>query len=148
MPSLAGLLEKLKRHYGPRKPVWPTDPYQFLIWNYSGYPASHAKCAKGWESLNKNIGIEPERILAATSTALAQALTWGGMIPDKRAIRIKDIAGRTLEEFAGDLGGSLQRMPLSKARRAEEVSGNCESRSRPHSAVRRHLSNRRCAVEL
>jgi endonuclease III len=118
MPSLAGLLEKLKRHYGPRKPVWPTDPYQFLIWNYSGYPASHAKCAKGWESLNKNIGIEPERILAATSTALAQALTWGGMIPDKRAIRIKDIAGRTLEEFAGDLGGSLQRMPLSKARAA------------------------------
>ena len=118
MPSLAELLEKLEAHYGPQKPVWPTDPYQFLVWNYSAYPASDAKCAKGWESLKKNIGIEPHRILAATSAALAQALKPGGMIPEERAMRLQQTADRTLEEFGGDLAGTLQRLPLSKARAA------------------------------
>jgi endonuclease-3 len=118
MPSLPRLLESLESHYGPRKPVWPTDPYQFLVWYYSAYPASDAKCAKGWESLKKNIGIEPERILAAAPAALAFALKPGGMIPEERAMRLKETADKTIGEFGGDLAGTLKRLPLSKARAA------------------------------
>src|SRR5215472_9611557 len=118
MRALTDLLDKLEAHYGPQKPVWPTDPYQFLVWNYSAYPASDAKCAKGWESLKKNVGIEPGRILAATPAALAQALKPGGMMPDERAMRLKEAADRTLGEFGGDMRTALLRMPLSKARAA------------------------------
>ena len=116
MPSLAHLLGTLESHYGPQKPVWPDDPYQFLIWYYSAYPASDAKCAKGWESLKKNIGVEPERILAAGPAALARALSPGGMFPEERGMRLKETADRVVEEFAGDLAGTLKRLPLSKAR--------------------------------
>jgi endonuclease-3 len=118
MPSLADLLEKLEAHHGPQKPVWPTDPWRFLVWNYSAYPASDAKCAKGWESLKRTIGIEPDRILAATSGALALALKPGGMIPEERAMRLKEAADRALDEFGGDLAGALKRLPLARARAA------------------------------
>lgn len=118
MPSLPQLLESLEAHYGPQKPVWPTDPYQFLVWYYCAYPASDAKCAKGWESLKKHIGAEPERILAADSAALALALRPGGMMPEQRAMRLKETAYKAIEEFGGDMGAALKRMPLSKARTA------------------------------
>jgi endonuclease-3 len=116
MPPLAHLLDSLQAHYGPQKPVWPTDPYQFLVWYYSAYPASDVKCAQGWESLKKNIGIEPERILAADSRTLALALKPGGMIPAERAMRLKETADKVIEEFGGDLAAGLKRLPLSKAR--------------------------------
>ncbi len=118
MPSLVRLLDTLEAHYGPQQPVWPTDPYGFLVWYYSAYPASDARCAKGWESLKKHVGIEPDRILAADSRTLALALKPGGMIPEERAMRLKETAEKTVEEFGGDLAGMLKRLPLSKARAA------------------------------
>lgn len=116
MASLARLLDTLEKHYGPRKPVWPVDPYEFLVWNYSAYPASDAKCAKGWESLKKNVGVEPDRILACGDATLAQALKPGGMFPAERAMRLKETADRVIEEFEGDLADVLRRLPLTKAR--------------------------------
>jgi len=116
--TLARLLDTLEAHYGPRKPAWPADPYQFLLWWYCAYPASDAKCAKGWESLRENIGVEPARILAADSAKLARTLKPGGLYPEKRALHLKETADRVLEEFGGDLAGALNRLPLSKARAA------------------------------
>ena len=118
MATLARLLDTLEASYGPQKPAWPTDPYQFLLWWYCAYPASDAKCAKGWESLHKNIGLEPRRILAADSARLALALKPGGMFAEQRALHLKETADRVLEEFGGDLAGALKRLPLSKARAA------------------------------
>ncbi len=115
---LARLLDTLEAHYGPQWPAWPADPYQFLLWWYCGYPASETKCAKGWESLKKNIGVEPRRILAADSAKLASALMPGGLYPEQRAQHQKGTADRVLEEFGGDLSNALQRLPLDKARAA------------------------------
>lgn len=110
------MLDKLETNYGPQKPVWPVDPYEFLVWNYCAYPASDAKCAKGWESLQKNVGVDPDRILACGSAALARALKPGGMFPEQRALRLKETADRVIEEFGGDLARMLRRLPLTKAR--------------------------------
>jgi endonuclease III len=101
------LLRKLESIYGKQEPCWPTDPYCFLVWWHCGYPASDTACAKGWRSLNQEIGIEPEQLLAAPPANLASALRPGGMVPELRAMRMKEIAARVKDEFGGDLRAAL-----------------------------------------
>ena len=91
---IPALLDTLESFYGPQKPSWPTDPYQFLIWWHCGYPASDITCAKGWTALTKSIGATPEKLLAASPEKLATALKAGGMVPELRALRLKEIAMR------------------------------------------------------
>jgi endonuclease III len=64
------------------------------------YPASDAACARGWESLRRAIGVRPDELLRAKTASIAAALATGGMVPELRAMRLKDIATR-----AGDLAG-------------------------------------------
>lgn len=52
----AGILDRLEAHYGNQEPYWPTEPYKFLVWWHCGYPASDTGCAKGWESLRREVG--------------------------------------------------------------------------------------------
>ena len=110
------ILDRLELHYGPQEPAWPTDPYQFLVWWYGGYPASDSACTKGWTSLSKSIGIEPRQILAASSDKLASALKPGGMVPELRALRLLELAARVQNEFGGDLRSGLMG-PIARARK-------------------------------
>jgi endonuclease III len=103
VPRLALILDKLEAFHGRQEPGWPTDPYLFLIWWHCGYPASDASCVKGWESLHRVIGVDPNRLLAADLPDLARALKPGGMVPELRALRLKEIAARIQREFGGDL---------------------------------------------
>jgi endonuclease-3 len=116
--ELAQLLDTLEGHYGPQTPGWPTDPYLFLVWWHCGYPASDATCAKGWESLKRLVGLNPDRLLEANPAKLALALKPGGMVPEIRALRLKEIAERVQKEFGGDLTAAVKALPISKARAA------------------------------
>jgi endonuclease-3 len=115
---IGGLLDALEAFHGIQQPNWPTDPYLFLVGWHCGYPASYAACAKGWDSLKSRIGVEPEQILAANPAKLADALKPGGMMPELRAMHLKEIAERIQKEFDGDLRAALVRLPISKARAA------------------------------
>ena len=101
------ILKRLESYYGPQKPSWPTDPYEFLVWWHCGYPASDIACEKGWGSLRTKVGIEPRQILAASNKELTDALRPGGMVPELRTMRLKEIAARVKDEFGGDLRGWL-----------------------------------------
>jgi endonuclease-3 len=113
---IAEILNRLESFYGPREPCWPADPYLFLVWWHCGYPASDAACAKGWESLNREIGVEPRQLLAASTPTLASALKPGGMVPELRAMRLKEIAARVQDEFGSDLRAALIG-PIAQVRR-------------------------------
>jgi endonuclease III len=115
---LNGLLDKLEAHYGPQLPNWPIEPYRFLVWWHCGYPASDASCAKGWESLKTRIGLEPDRLLAADPSQFALALKPGGMVPELRGMRLKEIAARVQQDFGGDLTAALKGLSIPKARAA------------------------------
>lgn len=117
MPDLEDLLDALEAFHGRQSANWPTDPYLFLVWWHCGYPASDAACAKGWASLEQ-IGVTPERLLAANPAKLAAALKAGGMVPELRAMRLKEIAERVEKEFGGDLREGLKGLPLPKIRTA------------------------------
>jgi endonuclease III len=101
------ILDALEAFYGPQQPLWPTDPYEFLVWWHCGYPASNGACAKGWESLRAAVGVQPKQILAANTATLAAALKPGGMVPELRAMRLVEIAARVEREFGGDLRSGL-----------------------------------------
>jgi endonuclease III len=104
---LPKLLDLLERFYGRQEPCWPSDPYLFLVWWHCGYPASDTTCTKGWESLNREIGAEPAHLLAAPMPKLSLALKPGGMVPELRAMRLKEIAARVQDEFGDDLRTAL-----------------------------------------
>src|SRR6476660_9415358 len=92
---------RLESAYGKKRTIWPPDPYMFLVWWHCGYPASDRACAKGWDSLTQQIGTDPDSILSARPATLASALKSGGMLPEIRAERLKEIAARVQEEFGG-----------------------------------------------
>src|SRR5262249_54273924 len=92
------------------------DPYLFLLWWHCGYPASDNACAKGWEALTSRIGTDPDAILSARPAVLASALKAGGMLPEVRAERLKEIAARLKDEFAGDMRAALVG-PVAKVRK-------------------------------
>jgi endonuclease III len=110
------ILRSLESFYGPQEPGWPTDPYLFLVWWHCGYPASDAACSKGWDALNREIGVQPKQLLAASPDNLASALRPGGMVPELRALRLKEIAARVKDEYAGDLLAALAG-PIAQARK-------------------------------
>jgi endonuclease-3 len=105
--SLAQLLTELESFHGQQEACSPSDPYLFLVWWHCGYPASDASCSKGWDSLNRKIGVELKQILAASPASLTKALQGSGMFPELRAMRLKEIAARVQDEFGGDLRAAL-----------------------------------------
>jgi endonuclease III len=114
--TVAEVLNQLEAFYGKQAPFWPTDPYLFLLWWYSGYPASDAACSKGWEGMTAKIVPEPDEILSLRPAVLAAALKPGGMFPELRAERMKEVTARIKDEFDGDLRGALVG-PIARARK-------------------------------
>jgi endonuclease-3 len=110
------ILDRLESHYGSQAPEFPTEPYDFLIWWHCGYPASDAACDRGWKALRDAVGILPGKILAATPAKLTTALKVGGLLPELRAERLKDIARRVKDEFGGDLRSGLNG-PIARVRK-------------------------------
>jgi endonuclease-3 len=116
MAELLRLLDTLEAHHGPQRAVWPADPYLSLVWWHAGYPASDATCAKGYASLQSSIGLEPARILNASDAKLTLALKPGGIVPELRAQRLKEIADTVQEDFGSDLKAALKELPLARTR--------------------------------
>jgi endonuclease III len=114
--TLPRLLDELERYYGKQAASWPVDPYAFIVWWQCGYPPSDTACAKGWEKLTSAVDIEPQAILQASASKLAALLKSGGLVPQLRAQRLKEIAKRVRNELGGDLPAAL-RGPLAEARK-------------------------------
>jgi endonuclease-3 len=114
--TIPKLLDKLEKFYGNAEPCWPVDPYEFIVWWHCGYPASDTTCTKGWDKLKSEVGIERHNLLEATPRRLASVLKAGGIVPELRALRLKEIAMRVDHEFGGDLRAALVG-PLPEARK-------------------------------
>jgi endonuclease-3 len=114
---LPKLLATLERLYGAPDPPHPTDPYEMILHNNCGYPATDASCRKGFDALKSEVGLRPDEILAAPDRKLAGLMRLGGIVPDVRAARLKEIAALVKHTYGGDLGAVLKK-PLPEARKA------------------------------
>ncbi|HEY1242626.1 MAG TPA: hypothetical protein VGF16_18820 [Bryobacteraceae bacterium] len=114
MSPVASILDRLEKHYGKRKPLPPAGAYAMLIYANCGYPANDATCTKGFTELKKRIGIQPDQILAASDHELAAILRLGGIVPELRALRLKEIAARVRDKYRGNLTKALRNPPEAK----------------------------------
>lgn len=114
--KLARILNRLEELYGRLNAPWPSDPYEMIVWTNCGYPASEAKCTRGFAALKEEIGLNPEQILKAPKDKLARILRDSTMIPQLGAERLKEIARMVRKDYGGDLRAAI-RGPLLEARK-------------------------------
>jgi len=117
--KLTQILDALENSYGSQKLAGPTDPYQMMVFLNCGYPASDAKCAKGFEALKREIGVEPKKVLAVSKAKLAKVMRPSVIMPAVCAERLKEIARRVKGEYKGDLTAVLKQR-LSEAKEPEK----------------------------
>ena len=68
--------------------------------------------------MTSQIGVDADSILQANPAELASALKPGGMVPELRAMRLKEIAERVLKRYGGDLRESLNGLSTAQKRGA------------------------------
>lgn len=117
--KLAQVLDALEGLYGPQKLAGPKDPYEMIVFLNCGYPASDAKCAKGFEALKREVGVPAKKILAASKAKLAKVMQPSVTITALCAERLKEIARRIRDEFKGDLTAALKQR-LREAKEPEK----------------------------
>lgn len=94
--------------YGLQHAAGPTDPYEMIVYLNCGYPASDASCSKGFDALKREVGLAPKEILAAPKSKLVKLLRLGGIVPELRADRLREIARKVKAELGGDLKAVLK----------------------------------------
>jgi len=113
-PNLLEVLGLLENLYGPQRLAGPTDPYEMIVYVNSGYPAADLPCSRGFEALKREVGLKPENILEAPKTKLTKLMRLGGIVPELRAEKLKEIARMAKNEFGRDLLAALKRWMLEE----------------------------------
>jgi endonuclease III len=117
--KLTQILDALENNHGHQTLVGPKDPYEMIVFLNCGYPASDAKCAKGFESLKREIGVEPQKVLAVSKPKLARVMRPTVIRPAVCAERLKEIALKVKRDFKGDLATALKQR-LQEAKELEK----------------------------
>jgi endonuclease III len=107
-PNLGEVLNRLEQLYGPQKAAGPRDPYEMIVFVNCGYPATDVSCSKGFDALKREVGLKLDEILAAPKAKLAKLMRLGGIVPELRAQRLKEIARMVQKEFSGNLAAALK----------------------------------------
>jgi len=116
-PNLKKVISQLSAHYGPPRPPISTDPFELILFENAAYLVTDERREAAFNLLRKTIGTKPHELLAAPHDALVSVAKLGGMQPEKRAARLREIAMIAMDAFAGDLSSALK-LPLPKARQA------------------------------
>ena len=86
-----------------------------ILYINSGYPATDTSCVKAFDALKRSIGLRVDDILAAPKGKLTEIMTLGGIFPEQRAARLKEIAALVKHTFGGDLRNVLKKsLPEAK----------------------------------
>src|ERR1041384_1572682 len=117
-PSLHKIVSRLVKHYGKPKPPITTDPFELVLLENVAYLVSDERREEAITALREHCGTKPHEILAAANEKILKATKLGGMHPEQRVHRLKEIALIAMNEFAGDLRQALKLLPLPQAKQA------------------------------
>jgi endonuclease III len=106
LPSFSAIISKLETHYGKPRVAKTTDPLGLIIHENIAYLVSDEKRDATFETLRKRVGLKPTEILAVPIEDLVEITRLGGIHPETRAARLKEIAQIVLNDFAGDLNNA------------------------------------------
>ena len=107
MPGLHDLIACLQHHYG--KPELPPakGPFELVLWENACYLLPDSRRAAVFEGLRDQVGLNAEAIWKADQAVLLPLAKMGGMRPETRVFRWREIARITLQQFGGNLDSIL-----------------------------------------
>jgi len=111
------LIAKLNRHYGAPEAPPAKGPFELVLWENACYLLPDERRLDVFEALRAQVGLTPAAIAAAPDSVLLPLAKRGGMRPEMRVYRWREIAAIALNQYAGDLNSILAR-PYSEAKRA------------------------------
>jgi len=115
--NLTRIIARLAKFYGKPKSPITTDPFEMILFESVAYLVADERREEAFKLLRKTVGTKPHQILAASNDSLLQVTKLGGMQPEKRAVRLREIALIAMNEFGGELSEALK-LPLPKAKKA------------------------------
>ena len=113
----AAIVKKLEKFYGRPKPPKITDPLEIILFENVAYLADDEKRTAAFAALKKKIGTRPEQILKASQKQLEEITRMGGIVPELRAQRLRQIAELVHYIFKEDLAAELKK-PLPQAKKS------------------------------
>lgn len=116
-PQFDPTIAKLQQFYGRPKPPKITDALELILLENVAYLADDEKRTAAFAALKKKVGTRPEQILKASQKKLEEITRIGGIFPELRAQRFRQIAELVHYVFKDDLATELKK-PLPSARKA------------------------------
>jgi endonuclease III len=114
--TLAQIVARLNKFYGPPAPPPVTDPFQQVLWENVAYLADDEKRATAFSTLRKTVGLTPAEILKAKPEKLLAVTRMGGIVPELRAQRLRQSAEIVQILLKGKLDAALDES-LAKAKK-------------------------------
>jgi endonuclease III len=117
MADFKKLIGRLRKHYG--EPALPParGPFELVMWENCCYLLPDERRATVFEGLRTQVGMYPLAIQSADHEALLALAKMGGMRPETRVFRWREIARITISQFDGDLDRILDE-PYAAAKKA------------------------------
>jgi endonuclease III len=117
MPEFKKLIARLKRHHGEPQLPPARGPFELVMWENACYLLPDERRAAVFEGLRVEIGLNAEAIWKADKDRLLALAKMGGMRPETRVFRWREIARITLTQFEGNLDSILDQ-PYATAKKA------------------------------
>lgn len=111
MVKLAKLVSRLANEYGEPKPLPARGPFELVMWENACYLLPDERRAMVFQMLRDQVGMNAAAIAAASDEVLLPLAKMGGMRPEVRVFRWREIARITLTQFGGDLDRILKGSP-------------------------------------
>jgi endonuclease-3 len=115
--TFAQLIARLKQRYGQLEPPPSRDPFALVMWENACYLLSDERRREVFEALQEQVGMSAAAIARAPDGVLLPLAQRGGMRPEVRVFRWREIARITLQQYDGDLSAILKK-PFAEAKRA------------------------------
>jgi endonuclease-3 len=111
------LISRLEKHHGKPKLPPAKGPFELVMWENACYLLPDHRRAEVFGALKRQVGMNAEAIWKAPKEVLFPLAQLGGMRPETRVFRWREVARITLQQFGGNLDSILE-LPYAKAKKA------------------------------
>jgi endonuclease-3 len=116
-PRFASVLTSLARYHGELHSPPAKGPFEHVLWENACYLLPEERRLEVFEGLQHQVGLNAAAIHDAPDEVLLPLAKRGGMRPETRVFRWREIARITLTQFAGNLDTILSQ-PYAEAKKA------------------------------
>jgi len=111
------MIALLKRHYGMPDVPPAKGPFELVLWENACYLLPDERRLEVFEALRNEVGLTAADLDAASDNVLLPLAKRGGMRPETRVFRWREIVRITLQQYGGNLD-SILKLPYAEAKKA------------------------------